>query len=135
MTRGPRLMAALLALGLGLEAAPALAQPGSADHPIVVRMKRGTDRIRLTGVLRQGRDCCAYAIAVRAGQTLNWSLKGPATRQTITDPAGHTDGPGIPAAIPLTADGTWIFTVRPNLMADGAYGRFTLTLTIPPLKR
>lgn len=137
MIRRPQCLVALAATLL-LAAAPALAQTGqigSADHPVVVRMKRGADRIRLTGVLRQGRDCCAYAISARAGQTLHWMLTGPATRQTITDPAGQTEGPGIPLAIPLTADGTYVFTVRPNLMADGAYGRYVLTLTIPPLKR
>jgi hypothetical protein len=126
-----------LAIGvvaLSLLATPALAHTGSANDPIVVRMKRGTDSIRLTGVLRQNRDCCAYAIRARAGQVLQWTLDGPATRQTITDPAGNTDGPGVPSAIPLAMDGVYIFTVRPNLMADGAFGRFTLRLTIPPLK-
>ncbi len=129
------LILAAAALAMPLAAAPALAQPGSANQPIVVHMKRGTDRIRLTGVLRQGRDCCAYAIGARAGQTLNWTLTGPATRQTITDPSGSTNGPGIPQSIPLSADGTYIFTVRPNLMADGAFGHYVLTITIAPLKR
>lgn len=125
------LAAGVLAATL-MAAASAQARPGSADDPIVVHMKRGTDRIRLTGVLRQGRDCCAYAIGARAGQTLHWTLTGPATRQTITDPSGSTEGPGIAQAIPLAADGTYIFTVRPNLMADGAFGRYVLTITIPP---
>ena len=115
-------------------AAQAAAQPGSANDAIVVHMKRGADSVQLTGALRQNRDCCAYAFKARAGQTLNWRLTGPAIRTTMTYPDGHTDGPGLPNAIPLPADGGYVFSVRPDLMADGAFGRFVLRLRIPPLK-
>lgn len=127
--RAPIIPLALAALALAF---PAIAAPGADDNPIVVKMKRGTDSITLTGRLRQGQDCCAYKIVAHAGQTLRWSQRGLATRETITGPDGQSDGPGLPDAIPLTADGAYIFTVHPNLMADGAYGRFTLKLTIPP---
>jgi len=59
-------------LFLVLLAGPALAQAGSADHPITVHMKRGADTVHLTGTLRQSRDCCAYIIKARAGQNLIW---------------------------------------------------------------
>ena len=107
------------------------AAPGSQANPIVVRMKRGADSMRLTGVLRQNRDCCSYRFKARAGQTLDWTVQGPAIRVTMTYPDGHTDGPGLPAAIPLTADGVYVFRVSPNLMADGAFGRFVLKFRIP----
>jgi hypothetical protein len=117
---------------LSLAAGGASAAPGSAHDPIAVRMKRGTDSIRLAGVLRQGRGCCAYRLKARKGQTLRWRVRGPAIRVTLTYPDGSTDGPDLPAAIPLPADGAYVFRVAPNLMADGAFGRFTLSLTIPP---
>ena len=114
---------------------PLLAQAGSADDPIIVQMKRGSDTVTITGVLRQNRDCCAYRFKARAGQNLIWRVKGPAIRVTMTYPGGNTDGPGLPGTIPLPADGVYVFTVRPNLMADGAFGPFVLTLKIPPLRR
>lgn len=117
---------------LTLAAAPVAAQPGSAADPIVVRMKRGADSVRLTGELRQNRDCCAYLIKARGGQTLNWRVTGPAVRVTLSYPDGQVDGPGLPNPIPLPTDGAYVFTVRPNLMADGAFGRYVLRLRIPP---
>jgi hypothetical protein len=109
----------------------ALAHTGSAQDPIVVRMKRGTDTVTLTGDLKQNRDCCAYRFTARAGQSLVWSLKGPAVRATMVYPDGHMDGPLV-GAIALPADGAYVFAVRPNLMADGAFGHFVLTLKIQP---
>jgi hypothetical protein len=121
-----------MTFALVLFAGQAEARPGSAADPIVVRMKRGADTIRLAGDLRQNRDCCAYLIKARAGQTLHWRLTGPAIRVTMRYPDGHIDGPGLPDAVPLPADGAYLFTVSPDLMADGAFGRFVLNLRIPP---
>lgn len=127
-----RLWASLVGV-LALAAGQAVAAaPGSVNNPIVVRMKRGSDSVRLAGVLRQNRDCCSYRFKARAGQTLNWSVSGPAIRVTMTYPDGRIDGPGLPAAIPLPADGAYVFRVSPNLMADGAFGRFVLKFRIPP---
>lgn len=122
----------VLAVLAGFAAGEAFAAaPGSQANPIAVRMRRGADSVRLAGVLRQNRDCCSYRFKARAGQTLNWTVMGPAIRVTMTYPDGHTDGPGLPAAIPLPADGAYVFRVSPNLMADGAFGRFVLRLRIP----
>jgi hypothetical protein len=120
-------------VAVALIAGAASARPGAANDPIVVRMKRGADTVRLTGDLRQNQDCCAYLIKAHAGQSLRWRVSGPAIRTTITYPDGHVDGPGLPDAIALPADGDYVFTVRPNLMADGAFGVFVLRLTIPPI--
>ena len=124
-----RLAGALLVI---LLAGPALAQAGSAARPIAVRMKRGTDSVRLTGILRQSRDCCAYRIKARAGQSLIWRESGAAVRVTMRYPDGHIDGPGLPNTILLPMDGAYMFSVRPNLMADGGFGAFVLNLKIPP---
>lgn len=105
-------------------------QSGARDCPINVRMARGTDTITLRGTTVEGRDCCTYRFWARAGQTLHWQFTGPASRMVVTYPNGEADGPGIPAELPLPASGFYLFDLHPNLMADGAYGSYQLTLTI-----
>jgi len=117
---------------LALAATSASAQPGSAAHPIVIKMKRGTDSITLTGVMRQNVDCCTYVFKAAAGQRMVWSISGAVTRQVVTYPDGHVDGPGIPSPLPLPASGAYSFSVNPDLMADGAFGRYVLKIRIPP---
>jgi len=117
---------------LALAATAASAQPGSAAHPIVIKMKRGTDSVTLTGVLRQNVDCCTYVFKAAAGQRMIWSISGAATRQVVGYPDGHVDGPGIPSPLPLPASGAYSFSVSPDLMADGAFGRYVLKIRIPP---
>ncbi len=118
-----------------LAAPPAGAQPGSDHQPIPIHFQRGGDSVRLTGVLRQNRECCAYRFAARAGQTLYWRETGATVRVVMIYPDGHADGPGLPQAIALPQTGTYVFRISPNLMADGAFGRFTLWLRIPPPPR
>jgi hypothetical protein len=121
-------------LALALMAAPALAASGSAADPIVLHMKRGTDIIRLHGALVQNVDCCTYKFTAMAGQKLHWKQTGAVARILLQYPDGHTDGPGLPEPTLLPADGDYLLTLSPDTMADGAFGKFTLTLTIPPLK-
>jgi len=102
---------------------------------MVVRLAPGRQAITLRGVLRQNRACCAYRIRARAGQSLIWRVTGPNVRTTITYPDGHADGPGLPSAIPLPADGDYVFAVSPDLMADNAFGPFVLRLRLPPVHR
>ncbi|HLI65086.1 MAG TPA: hypothetical protein VKU90_01865 [Caulobacteraceae bacterium] len=128
-----RALAAVAALALAATAAQAQPDPSRA---IPVHMRRGTDTITLRGRLTQnGPECCAYAIAAAAGQKLYWNIDGPAVRMTIQYPDGTADGPGIPNPLPLRTTGVYILGVSPDLMADGAFGRFTLKITIPPLHR
>lgn len=102
----------------------------SRDCPVEVRMARGTDTITLEGETSPATGCCAFAFRARGGQTLTWRLEGPASRVLFTGPGSERDGPGLPAAIILPSNGVYVFEVRPILMADDAYGRFRLTLTI-----
>jgi hypothetical protein len=120
---------------LTLAASAAEAQPGNAADPIVIKMKRGTDSVRLTGVLRQNSACCTYAFKASAGQQMYWSITGAVTRQVIGYPDGHVDGPGLPNPLPLPASGLYSFSVSPDLMANGAFGRYVLKIRIPPLAR
>jgi hypothetical protein len=129
----PRVTAACLAgfVAASLQTVPAAAQEDhSHDCVVDVHMKRGTDRIVLHGVLTHQRSWCAYHFKAHAGQTLYWTVNGPATRQTITYPDGTADGPGIPSPLPLPQDGEYVFGVGANLMADGAFGPYTLTMKI-----
>ena len=125
----------LIAAATLMLAQPAFAAWGSDDDPIPVHFPRGSDTIRLAGVLKQDVQCCAYRFKAHAGQTLHWRFTGPAFRAVIAYPNGEIDGPGIPNAIRLPTDGAYVLTFSPNLMADGAFGRFRLTLTIPPSAR
>lgn len=110
--------------------AEASCSPGATACPIRIQMTRGTNTVTLDGRLVQNQDCCAYVLRARAGQTLHWKEEGATVRTLITDPRGQSDGPGLPEAIPLQFDGDYIFSVHPNLMADGAFGPFRLTLAI-----
>ena len=114
-----------------LLAAPVAAQPGSAQDPIIVHMKSGTDTIFLTGDLVQNVDCCTYQFKANAGQALVWQVAGVTVRATMKYPDGHADGP-FTNFISLPADGTYLFSISPDLMAEGAFGHFALELTIPP---
>ncbi len=124
--------AALLAALAALVAAPALAQIGNAAMPIQLKMKRGTDTIIVHGALRQGLACCTYVFKAHAGQKLYWRETGAAARLTVGYPDGRMDGPGLPNPLPLPQSGVYTLGVGPDTMADGAYGRFTLRLRIPP---
>jgi hypothetical protein len=123
-----------LAALAALTAIVATAQPGSASPRIALKMQRGTDRIVVRGALRQNHDCCAYVFKAEAGQQLHWSENGAAARLVMTYPDGHVDGPGFANPLPLPATGAYTLSVSPDLMADGAFGRFTLKLRIPPLR-
>ena len=124
--------AALIAAAIDWVATGAAARPGDAGHPIVLKMQRGTDSITVRGVLRQNVDCCAYTFKAHAGQTLHWRETGATARIGLAYPNGDGINPGLPNPTPLPQTGAYVFTVSPDLMAQGAFGRFTLKLRIPP---
>lgn len=127
-----RRMTLALMLLSGLMTSQAQAAKGAGDDPIEVHMRRGADRIRLHGVLKEGVDCCTYKFVARKGQHLQVSVDGAAARLVLTYPDGDGEGPGLPDHLELPDNGTYLLDVHPNLMADGAYGRFTLTIAITP---
>jgi len=123
---------ALAAVATLATAPGAWAQLGNAAMPIPLRMQRGADSLKVRGVLVQGAACCTYIFAAHAGQKLYWSERGAAARLTLGYPDGRLDGPGLPDPLPLPQTGAYTFAVSPDLMADGAFGRFVLRLRIPP---
>ncbi|HXQ16384.1 MAG TPA: hypothetical protein VN814_17330 [Caulobacteraceae bacterium] len=122
----------LVAAAFASVACAAAARPGDADHPIALKMKRGTDSIVVHGVLRQNVDCCAYTFKAHAGQQLHWSETGAVARVGIAYPDGDGINPGLPNPADLPQDGRYVLTLSPDLMAEGAFGPFTLKVRIPP---
>ena len=115
-------------------ATAALARPGDADHPIDLKMQRGTDSIVVRGVLRQNVDCCSYTFKAHAGQKLHWSRTGAAARVGLAYPDGDGINPGLPNPADLPQDGRYVLTLSPDLMANDAFGRFALKVRIPPAR-
>jgi len=120
------------AVALTLAATAAAAQPGSRADPIPLKMKRGTDRLVLNGVLRPRADCCAYTFRASSGQKLYWRETGAAVRMGIVQPDGEVIDPGLPNPADLPQTGRYKLLVAPDLMAEGAFGPFKLRLRIPP---
>jgi hypothetical protein len=126
------LAAAGLALCATLAAGAALAYPGDDAHPIALHMAPGTDTITIHGVLSQKLQCCSYTFKAHAGQQFYFTETGAAARIGLTYPNGDGVNPGLPSPTKLPADGAYTFIVAPDLMADGAYGPFTVKIRIPP---
>ena len=97
-------------------------------------MQRGTDTVAVSGVLRRNVDCCAYTFKAHAGQQLSWTESGAAARIGLAYPNGDGINPGLPNPADLPQDGAYVFTVSPDLMAEGAFGPFKLKLRIPPAR-
>ncbi len=123
---------ALTAVGMLALATAASARPGDNDHPIELKMQRGTDSIVVHGVLSQKFECCSYTFKAHAGQQLHWSETGAVARVGIAYPNGDGINPGLPNPADLPQDGAYVITLSPDQMAEGAYGRFTLRVRIPP---
>lgn len=123
-----------LAVVLAMTASAGLAQVGNAAMPIPLKMKRGTDRVTVRGVLRQNGDCCTYVFKAHAGQTLHWTETGATARMGLTYPSGDGVNPGLPSPVKLPQTGAYTLSVSPDLMADGAFGPFTLKIRIPPAR-
>jgi hypothetical protein len=123
-------LALLSAALLAASVTGALARPHDGHRPIPLHMARGTDVIVVHGRLRPNSDCCRYTFRARAGQTLHWTWRGPAARMGLAYPDGDGINPGLPETLRLPQNGTYEFDVSPNLMAEGIYGRFTLTIRI-----
>jgi hypothetical protein len=121
-----------LAAALALAASPVLAQIGNPAMPIEIKMKRGTDRVTLRGVLVQNRACCTYVFKAGAGQKLYWSEDGAVVRMVLTNPDGEAIGPGLYNPQPLPQTGVYTLAISPDLMAEGAFGPYVIKLRIPP---
>ncbi len=135
-----RTLACSAVAGLALSAfaiAPTIAAPTRVHHhphpaacPVTVSLRANGPAVTRTGDLTQANSHCLYRFHADAGDSLVWSESGAAIRVVITDPAGNADGPGVPNTYPLTKSGEYSFEVGANLMADGGFGPYTLTLRL-----
>jgi len=97
-------------------------------------MQPGAVSVTESGDLTQSRPTVAFRFEARAGQTVVVHVSGPATKGQlplsgpISEDAGGDFYQDTPFKLP--ASGVYTFTVYANMMADGAFGRFMLTLTI-----
>jgi hypothetical protein len=120
---------------LGAPARPASAcTTGDEACPMVLKMQPGAVSVTESGDLTQNRPTVAFRFEARAGQTVVVHVSGPATKGQlplsgpISEDAGGEFNQETPFKLP--ASGIYTFTVYANMMADGAFGRFILTLTI-----
>jgi len=136
--RKRRLGLALAATGLLMLAAaagPASAcTPGDDACPIVLKMVQGAVSVTTSGELTLKRPSSAFQFEARAGQTVVVHVHGPVTKSQlplsgpISADAGGDFNQDQPFKLP--ASGVYSFTLYANMMAEGAFGPFELTLTI-----
>jgi hypothetical protein len=115
-----------------LAAAVTLAAQAAVGAPIPLKMALGSDSITVKGVLSEKSDCCSYTFKAAAGQKLYVTETGVG-HVLLVFPGGDTAGP-YPGEFTetLPATGTYKVDVNSNPKFQPEYGRFTLTLRIPP---
>jgi hypothetical protein len=136
--RKPHLDLAVAAAGLwmlAVAAGPASAcTPGDGACPIVLKMVPGAVSVTTSGELTLKRPTSAFRFEARAGQTVLVHVSGPVTKSQlpfsgpINVDAGGDFNQDQPFKLPTS--GVYGFTLYANMMAEGAFGPFELTLTI-----
>jgi hypothetical protein len=97
-------------------------------------MGSGAVSVTASGKLTQNRPTNAFRFEARAGQTVVVHVSGPATKGQlplsgpISAEAGGDFNQDMPFKLP--ASGVYTFTVYANMMAEGSFGPYKLTLTI-----
>lgn len=99
---------------------------GAPECPVILDLRPNQTVRVVTGRLSPKRPNFSYAFAGRGGQTFSWKYSGPAVRVLLGYPDGNTDGPGLDADIHLVKQGTYVFSISSNTMADKIYGYFRL---------
>jgi hypothetical protein len=124
---------AALALSSGAQAgaAPMRHNPRPVACPVnVTTLHAGGPEVITHGKLTQARSSCEYRFHAQRGEKLEWDVTGAATRQVITDPSGDGEGPGFANPYPLTKTGEYKLDISADLMAEGAFGDYTLHLRL-----
>jgi len=122
-------------LMLAVSAGPASAcTPGDDACPIALKMVAGSVSVTTSGELTVKRPSLAFRFEARAGQTVVVHVHGPVTKSQLplTGPISEDAGGDFNQDQPfkLPAGGVYSFTLYANMMAEGAFGPFELTLTI-----
>src|ERR1700722_1849179 len=123
----------VLMLAVATEPASACT-PGDDACPIVLKMVPGAVSVTTSGELTLKRPSSAFQFEARAGQAVVVHVHGPVTKSQlplsgpISADAGGDFNQDQPFKLP--ARGVYSFTLYANMMAEGAFGPFELTLTI-----
>ena len=131
-----------LALAVAATVLLMLAMPGPASAcvlgdgacPIVLKMDPGAVSVTASGELNVNRPNLAFQFEARGGQTVVVHVRGPVTKNhlplsgPISEEASGEFNQDQPFKLP--ASGVYGFALYANMMADGAFGPFELTLTI-----
>jgi hypothetical protein len=120
---------------LAVAAAPASAcTPGDDACPIVLKMDPGAVSVTTSGELTLNHPSAAFRFDARTGQTVVVHVRGPVTKShlSLSGPISVDAGGDFNQDQPfkLPASGDYSFTLYVDMMADGAFGPFELTLTI-----
>jgi hypothetical protein len=132
-------MAGLFVCGVAavgsLGARPAAAcTPGDEACPVVLRMKPGATVIEAAGFVSEKRPHFYFKFDGKAGQTIVVHTDGGGLKTgagiPITFPNGAGDALDEGAPFKLPATGAYVLDLLANLMSEGPFGRFRLTLKI-----
>jgi hypothetical protein len=120
---------------LAVAAGPASACTSGDDGcPIVLKMDPGAVSVTTSGELTLKRPNSTFRFEARAEQTVLVHVRGPVTKSQlplsgpIPVEAGGDFNQDQPFKLP--ASGVYSFTLYADMMAEGAFGPFELTLTI-----
>jgi hypothetical protein len=129
---------AVAATGLWMFAAPvgptSACTPGDDACPVVLKMDPGAVSVVTSGELTLNHPSSAFRFEARAGQTVVVHVRGPVTKShlSLSGPISVEASGDFNQDQPfkLPAGGVYAFTLYADMMADGAFGPFELTLTI-----
>lgn len=97
-------------------------------------MKPRAVTITTTGIVSREQPDYYVDFTARGGQSLIVHTEGGGLKTSggipIQGPGGFEDGIEPDSAYRLPADGRYVLAFHANLMSEGPFGRFTLTVTI-----
>jgi hypothetical protein len=109
-------------------------QAGEEACPAVLRMKPGGDTGEATGFVSAEHPRYYFRFDARAGQRATIHVTGGGIKTgpgiPITFPDGKSDALDVDTPFTLPATGTYVIALLANLMSDGPFGRFHITLRI-----
>jgi len=99
---------------------------GAPQCPIVLSLAENAAPLVVCGRLSALTSSYSYQFSTTDGHRLAWIYAGPAANVLLRDPDGEVEGPGLPSDVPLEKNGTYIFSISSNKMAENIFGRFEL---------
>ncbi|MGA7326982.1 MAG: hypothetical protein WBX25_21455 [Rhodomicrobium sp.] len=123
-----------IAASLSAGEARSACRTGSKACPALLRMKPGADAVSATGEVSATQPRYYFTFRARTGQQITISAQGGGLKTGAGFPIRFPDGNGdaisenIPFALPQT--GRYVIEFLANLMSEGPFGRFKITMQI-----